>query len=112
MNAPLAGRRALVTGGSRGIGRGIALAFARAGADVAVGYRREAAAAAAVVKEIEALGRRAVALSADVRDAEAVEALVRGTVERLGGLDVVVANAGVATRFEPLHRSIPATSNA
>lgn len=99
----LDGKRALVTGASRGIGRGIALALARAGADVAVGYRREQAAADAVVKEIRDAGRRAEAFAADVRDGEAVAAMVRGAAEALGGLDVVVANAGVPTRFEPLH---------
>jgi 3-oxoacyl-[acyl-carrier protein] reductase len=103
----LEGRRALVTGGSRGIGRGIALAFAREGADVAVGYRREQAAADAVVKEIEALGRRAAAFAADVRDADAVRAMVTGARDALGGLDVVVANAGVPTRFQPLHEVEP-----
>lgn len=103
----LAGKRALVTGASRGIGRGIALAFAAEGADVAVGYRRDAKAAESVVEEIEALGRRAFAGAADVRDAEAVAALVRGAREALDGLDVVVANAGVPTRFEPLHEVDP-----
>ena len=103
----LEGRRALVTGGSRGIGRGIALAFAREGADVAIGYRREQAAADAVVKEIEALGRRAAAFAADVRDADAVRAMVGGARDALGGLDVVVANAGVPTRFQPLHEVEP-----
>ncbi|MDX1650714.1 MAG: SDR family NAD(P)-dependent oxidoreductase [Myxococcota bacterium] len=103
----LDGRRALVTGASRGIGRGIALALADEGADVAIGYRREQAAADTVVKEIGDRGRRAVALAADVRNGEAVRALVEGARERLGGLDVVVANAGVPTRFEPLHEVDP-----
>jgi len=99
----LDGRRALVTGASRGIGRAIALAMAREGADVAVGYRREQAAAENVVKEIEGLGRRAAAFAADVRDGTAVKAMVEGARDALGGLDIVVANAGVPTRFEPLH---------
>jgi 3-oxoacyl-[acyl-carrier protein] reductase len=103
----LDGRRALVTGGSRGIGRGIALAFAREGADVAIGYRRERAAADAVVKEVESLGRRAAAFLADVRDADAVRAMVQGARDALGGLDVVVANAGVPTRFQPIHEVEP-----
>jgi 3-oxoacyl-[acyl-carrier protein] reductase len=98
----LDGRHALVTGASRGIGRGIALALADAGADVAIGYRREVEAAEAVVKEIEAKGRRAFAFSADVRDAGAVAAMVQGARDALGGLDTVIANAGVPTRFEPL----------
>jgi 3-oxoacyl-[acyl-carrier protein] reductase len=99
----LAGRRALVTGASRGIGRGIALALADAGADVAVGYRREVAAAEATVKAIEAKGRRACAIAADVRDAEAVRTMVASAHDALGGLDTVVANAGVPTRYEALH---------
>jgi len=107
MGATLSGKRALVTGGSRGIGRGIALAFAEAGADVAIGYRRQQEAALAVVKEAEACGRRAVALAADVRDAEAVAAMLSEARDRLGGLDIVVANAGVPTRFQPLHEVDP-----
>jgi len=103
MTGRLEGKRALVTGASRGIGRGIALAFAAEGADVALGYRRDEQAAASAVKEIEARGRRAFARAADVRDADAVAALVRGAHEALGGLDIVVANAGVPTRFEALH---------
>lgn len=99
----LDGKRALVTGGSRGIGRGIALALAEAGADVAIGYRRDAPAAESTCKQIEAVGRRAVAHAADVRDPEAVRAMVEGARDDLGGLDIVVANAGVATRFQPLH---------
>jgi NAD(P)-dependent dehydrogenase (short-subunit alcohol dehydrogenase family) len=98
----LAGRRALVTGASRGIGRGIALAFADAGADVAIGYRREQGDAEATVKAIEAKGRRAFAFAADVRDANAVAAMVHGARDALGGLDTVVANAGVPTRYEPI----------
>ena len=103
----LAGRRALVTGASRGIGKGIALALAREGADVALGYRREQAAADAVVKEIQGLGRRAFAFAADVRNGPAVHRLVHEARDALGGLDVVVANAGVPTRFEPLHEVEP-----
>ncbi len=107
MAEELSGRRALVTGASRGIGRGIALELARAGADVAVGYRREQQAAESVVKEIESLGRRSLALTADVRDAQAVAEGVRRAQAELGGLDIVVANAGVPTRFQPLHEVDP-----
>jgi len=103
----LHGKKALVTGGSRGIGRGIALAFAEAGADVAIGYRRERERAEAVVKEIEGRGVRAAAFAADVRDGPAVHAMVAGARDALGGLDVVVANAGVPTRFEPIHEVDP-----
>jgi 3-oxoacyl-[acyl-carrier protein] reductase len=103
----LDGKRALVTGASRGIGRGIALALAEAGADVAIGYRRERERAEAVVKEIEGRGVRGAAFAADVREGPAVHAMVSGARETLGGLDVVVANAGVPTRFEPLHEVDP-----
>jgi 3-oxoacyl-[acyl-carrier protein] reductase len=107
MTGRLEGRKALVTGGSRGIGRGIALSFAAEGADVAIGYRREREAAEQVVKEIEARGRRGAAFAADVRDAAAVRGLVEGAQGALDGLDIVVANAGVPTRFEPVHEVEP-----
>ena len=103
----LDGKRALVTGASRGIGKGIALALAEAGADVAIGYRREQAAADAVVKQIEGLGRKGAAFAADVRDLGAIQAMVGGARDALGGLEIVVANAGVPTRFEPLHKVDP-----
>ena len=108
MEKKLEGRRALVTGGSRGIGKGIVLALAEAGADVAIGYRREADAAQATVREIEARGRRGAAFQADIRDYDAVRAMVRGACEALSGLDIVVANAGVAARYQPLHEVEPA----
>src|SRR5215831_13868174 len=94
----LVGKTALVTGGGRGIGRGIALEFAREGADVAINYRRDRDAAERTVAELQALGRRAIALQADVSDREAVERMVASAVEFLGGLDIVVANSGVAAR--------------
>lgn len=96
----LDGKAALVTGGGRGIGRGIALEFAREGADVVVNYRRDREAAAATVREIEALGRRALAVQADVGDWEQVAHLIAEAVGFLGGLDVAVANSGVASRFQ------------
>jgi 3-oxoacyl-[acyl-carrier protein] reductase len=96
----LDGRIALVTGGSRGIGRGIALELAREGADVAVNYRRDEEAARATVADIERLGRRAVALQADVAEWPAVEAMVARALEAFGRLDVVVANSGVASRTQ------------
>lgn len=104
----LAGQTALVTGGGRGIGRGIALELAREGADVAVNYRRDAAAAEATVRDVEALGRRAVAVQADVGVWEQVEAMVARAVAFLGGLDVVVANSGVASRYQTVAELDPA----
>ena len=94
----LAGRVALVTGASRGIGRSIALALGEAGADVAVNYRSRADDAQAVAAAIRALGRRSVALGADVSGAEAVARLVAATEEALGPIDVLVNNAGMALR--------------
>jgi len=91
----LKGRVALVTGGSRGIGRSIALALAGAGARVAVNYRVEAKAAAEVVRAITGAGGAAVALQADVADPAAVTGLVEGAEAALGPVDILVNNAGV-----------------
>lgn len=92
----LAGKRALVTGASRGIGAAIALALAEKGADVAITYERSADRAAEVVRAIEAKGRRAVAIQADSADAAAVTRSVATAAEQLGGLDILVNNAGIA----------------
>ena len=87
---------ALVTGGSRGIGAGIAKRLAREGASVAITYTRGADAAAAVVKEIESGGGKAIAIQADATDANAVTAAVEKAVATFGRLDVLVNNAGTA----------------
>ena len=92
----LTGGRALVTGGSRGIGAAIALALARKGADVAVTYERSADRAAEVVRAIEAEGRRGFAIQADSADPAAVKRSVDEAVSSLGGLDILVNNAGIA----------------
>ena len=91
----LDGRRALVTGGSRGIGRAICLELARAGASVAVNYRAAEAAAAETVAAIRAHGGEAVAIPGDVAEAEQAAALVKAAAAELGGLDILVNNAGV-----------------
>ncbi|MFH0515573.1 SDR family oxidoreductase [Streptomyces sp. M41] len=91
----LNGKIALVTGGSRGIGAATALRLAREGADVAVTYVNGKDAAEEVVRGVEALGRRAVALRADSADADEAAGAVALTAERLGGLDVLVNNVGV-----------------
>src|SRR5579872_4113131 len=92
----LKGRIALVTGGSRGIGRGIAVALAGAGADVAVNYQSREREAAAVVEAIHALGQRAVAIAADVAKRQAVATMIAEIEAVLGSIDVLVNNAGVA----------------
>ena len=91
----LDGKVALVTGSSRGIGRAVAIELARKGCDVAVNYRAQEALAHGVVDEIEALGRKAIALKADIGVPEQCQAMVDGTVKALGGLDILVNNAGV-----------------
>jgi 3-oxoacyl-[acyl-carrier protein] reductase len=94
----LAGKTALVTGGSRGIGRGIVLAFAREGADVGINYRRDETAAQETAEMVRALGRRAEIYQADVGEWPAVERMFAAVRQDFGGLDVVVANSGVASR--------------
>jgi len=91
----LTGKVALVTGGSRGLGRAIAIRLATQGADVAISYRGNEAAAAATTAAVEALGRRALAVQADVRDQEAAEALVKRVLGAFGRLDILVNNAGI-----------------
>ncbi|MFJ4283351.1 SDR family oxidoreductase [Streptomyces massasporeus] len=91
----LDGKVALVTGGSRGIGAATAVRLAREGADVAVGYVNGKEAAEDVVRAVEALGRRAVALRADTGDATEAAEMVDAAAEALGGLDILVNNAGV-----------------
>lgn len=98
------GKRALVTGGSRGIGRAISLRLAAEGADVAINFVKDEAAAAETAGEIEALGRRSPAIRADVSDPKEVKNLFRETKQALGGLDLFVSNAvsgvvGPATRI-------------
>lgn len=102
----LAGRTALVTGASRGIGRAVALGLAASGADVALVARTEAA-LVEVCTEIEAGGRKAVVLPCDVTDPAAVARMVAAAIERLGQLDVVVNNAGGTSFRAPFTRMRP-----
>jgi 3-oxoacyl-[acyl-carrier protein] reductase len=91
----LAGKAALVTGASRGIGRAIALTLAEAGADVLVNYHTSQSAAEQVAQEIERGGRRAVFLQADVAHVEAAQQLVQAALDAFGRLDILVNNAGI-----------------
>jgi L-rhamnose 1-dehydrogenase len=97
----LAGKRAIVTGGSRGIGRGIVLDFAREGADVAINHFAGADAtfdndaAESVATEVRALGRRAIVVEGDIGKAETATTLVAATVDAFGGVDILASNAGI-----------------
>ena len=91
----LTGKSALVTGGSRGIGRAIALRLATQGADVAFSYRGNEAAANEVAAAIERLGRRAIAVQADAADPESAETVVKAALEAFGKVDILVNNAGI-----------------
>jgi 3-oxoacyl-[acyl-carrier protein] reductase len=96
MPGELSGRIALVTGGSRGIGAAVALALAAAGADVAINYRERAVEAESVAAAVRALGRRAVAVAADVSSGEAVGAMIGRVADQLGSPDILINNAGIA----------------
>lgn len=99
----LAGKKAIVTGSSRGIGASVALAFARQGADVVVNYSSSEGPARELVKQMEALGRKAVAVKGDVAQEADCQALVDAAMNDLGGLDIIVNNAGF-TRPAMLHK--------
>jgi 3-oxoacyl-[acyl-carrier protein] reductase len=95
MPGKLSGQVALITGGSRGIGRAIALLFAAEGADVCINYRRADAEAAAVVKELESRGVRAAALRADITKEGEVNEMVAAAIKGFGKVDILVNDAGV-----------------
>jgi 3-oxoacyl-[acyl-carrier protein] reductase len=103
----LEGRVAIVTGGSRGIGRGIALELGAAGAAVAVNYRRDEDAAADTVDQIRAAGGRAEAIQASVSELEQVDALADAALGAFGHVDIVVNNAGIASRGQYVADSEP-----
>jgi 3-oxoacyl-[acyl-carrier protein] reductase len=91
----LTGKAALVTGGSRGIGKAVGLRLARQGADVAFSYRGNADAAKATAAEIESIGTKALPIQGDVKDPESAEAVVKAVLEAFGKVDILVNNAGI-----------------
>ncbi len=98
----LAGKKAIITGGDSGIGRAVAIAYAREGADVVIAYLDEHEDAAEVKALVEREGRKAVLISGDIRDAEHCRSVVRRTVDELGGLDILVNNAAHQDTFKDI----------
>jgi len=99
MDLNLAGKRALVTGGSRGIGRGVALALAQQGVLVAACYQQESEAVSSLAKELEGYHPRNFVVQVDVSDQTSVVQMVENVRQRLGGLDILVNNAGVISHI-------------
>lgn len=99
----LKGKKAIVTGSSRGVGASVALAYGREGADVVVNYTSSEGPAMDVVKQIQDMGQKAVAIKADVAQAAGCQSLVDAAISEFGGLDIVVNNAGF-TRPGMLHK--------
>ncbi len=106
MTKPLEGKIALVTGASRGIGRGVAEELADKGASIVVNYNASADAAAEVVKAIEAKGVKALAVQANVRNADEAQSLVEQAIARFGQIDILVNNAGL-NRDRTIRRMTP-----
>jgi len=104
----LSGKSAVVTGGSRGIGKAIVLRLAHQGADVCFSYSSNAGAAEQTAKEVEALGRKALPVQANVTQPEAAEALIKAALEAFGKVDILVNNAGI-TRDDLIMRMTPET---
>src|SRR6478735_2542176 len=105
MDIRLDGKAALVTGAGQGIGQGIAEALARAGADVAINYRTNAAAAAETARRVQAAGGQATVVQADVGDEAQVEAMFRYLDETFPPLDILICNAGHGSAPRPLHQT-------
>ena len=98
----LAGKKAVITGGDSGIGRAVALAFAREGADVLISYLNEDEDAAETARLVESAGRKAVAMRGDLSDPAHCRAVIARAVEELGGIDVLVSNAAHQASFDKL----------
>jgi NAD(P)-dependent dehydrogenase (short-subunit alcohol dehydrogenase family) len=108
MDVALKGRVALVTGASRGIGRAIAISLAKAGADVAVNFRRDEGAAKDTVGEIQKLGRKAKAYAASVENFDEDAAMVADVLKDFGAIGILVNNAGIASRGQSVADTDPA----
>ena len=102
----LSGKSALVTGGSRGIGKAIGLRLATQGADVAFSYKGNEVAARETAREIQAMGRRAIAIQGDVAQVDSADAVVKTALDAFGKLDILVNNAGI-TRDDLIMRMSP-----
>jgi NAD(P)-dependent dehydrogenase (short-subunit alcohol dehydrogenase family) len=105
-------RRAIVTGAGSGIGRATALRLAAEGCDVGITYRANAAGAEGLAEELRGLGREAVAVALDLSEPERAPAAIDALVERLGGVDVLVNNAGVNRRATVLEETIEGFGHA
>jgi 3-oxoacyl-[acyl-carrier protein] reductase len=108
MEISLTGRVALVTGASRGIGRAIALSLAEAGADIAVNYRRDVEAANETIAAVQALGRKAIGYAASVENWDEDVAMVERVAADFGGIDILINNAGIASRGQSVADTDPA----
>ncbi len=108
MEMSLNGRVALVTGGSRGIGRAISLTLAKAGADIAINFRRDDKAADEVAAEVRKLGRRAEIYAASVDDSDQAAALVASVLKDFGSIGILINNAGIASRGQTVADTDPA----
>lgn len=104
----LEGRVAIVTGGNRGVGRGIALGLAQDGADIAINYRKDEDSARATLEEVRALGRKAEIYQASVDDFDACKVMVDKATADFGHLDILINNAGIASRGNSVADTDPA----
>jgi 3-oxoacyl-[acyl-carrier protein] reductase len=104
----LSGKSAVVTGGSRGLGRAIAIRLAQQGADVAISYRGNAVAAQETVSAVEATGRKALAVQADVTQPEAAAELIKAALDAFGKIDILVNNAGITKDGLAMRMSVDA----
>lgn len=99
MSKLLEGKKTIVTGGSSGIGKGIARVFAREGSDVVFTYRNNKSGADATLKELQSYGGKVLALKTDIVKTEDIDAMLKASIDFLGGLDVLVNNAGITSKY-------------